>query len=119
MNCGLRVRMHEISPALQRDIDRLDELWSEGLERFGGPLLVGEAFTAADAFFAPVAFRIQTYGLGLGQPAADYAHRLLSLPSMQQWKRAALLEPWREADHEAEVAASGTILEDLRITPGR
>jgi glutathione S-transferase len=119
MNCALRVRMHEISPALQRDIDRLDELWSEGLERFGGPLLVGEAFTAADAFFAPVAFRIQTYGLGLGQPAADYAQRLLSLPSMQQWKRAALLEPWREADHEAEVAASGTILEDLRITPGR
>jgi glutathione S-transferase len=119
MNCGLSVRMHEISAALQRDIDRLDELWSEGLQRFGGPFLVGESFTAADAFFAPVAFRVHTYGLGLGQLAAAYAQRLLSLPSMQDWKRAALLEPWREADHEAEAAACGTILEDLRIAPGR
>jgi glutathione S-transferase len=119
MNCALRVRMHEISPALQRDIDRVDELWSEGLKRFGGPFLVDESFTAADAFFAPVAFRVQTYGLGLGQPASAYAQRLLSLPSMQDWKRAALLEPWREADHEADAASCGTILQDLRIAPGR
>lgn len=119
MNCGLRVRLHEISPALQQDIDRLDELWSDGLQRFGGPFLAGESFTAVDAFFAPVAFRVQTYGLDLGGPAATYAQRLLSLPSMQDWKRAALLEPWREAHHEADAATSGTILEDLRITAGR
>jgi glutathione S-transferase len=119
MNCGLRVRLHEISPALQQDIDRLDELWSGGLERFGGPFLAGESFTAVDAFFAPVAFRVQTYGLDLGRPGATYAQRLLSLPSMQDWKRSALLEPWREAHHEADAATSGTILEDLRITAGR
>jgi glutathione S-transferase len=36
MNCGLRVRLHEISPALQRDLDRTEELWLEGLRRFAG-----------------------------------------------------------------------------------
>ena len=114
MNCGLRVRLHEVEPALQRDLDRLDELWSEGLRRFGGPFLAGGSFSAVDAFFAPVAFRIDTYGLTLREPAVAYARRLLALATMQDWKRAGLLEPWREADHEAEAAASGTILEDLR-----
>ena len=118
MNCGLRVRLHEVEPALQRDLDRLDELWSDGLRRSGGPFLAGASFTAVDAFFAPVAFRIETYGLKLGDAATAYARRLLALASMQDWKRAGLLEPWREADHEAEAAASGTILEDLRSSAG-
>jgi glutathione S-transferase len=67
-----------------------------------------------DAFFAPVAFRVAGYSLPLGEAASAYAARLLALPSMQDWKRAALLEPWREADHEADAAASGTIVADHR-----
>ncbi len=114
MNVGLEVRLHEIEPALQRDVERIDELWSEGLRRFGGGFLGGATFTAVDAFFAPVAFRVATYRLPLGEPASAYAARLLALPSMLEWKRAALLEPWREADHEADAAASGTILADHR-----
>jgi glutathione S-transferase len=116
MNVALKVRLHQIEPALRRDVERVDELWSEGLSRFGGSFLAGDAFTAVDAFFAPVAFRVATYGLPLGEPASAYAARLLALPSMQDWKRAALLEPWREADHEADAAANGTIVEDLRAT---
>jgi glutathione S-transferase len=116
MNVGLEVRLHEIEPALQRDVERVDELWSEGLRRFGGSFLGGADFTAVDAFFAPVAFRVATYGLPLGEPASAYAARLLALPSMLEWKRAALLEPWREVDHEADAAASGTILADHRTT---
>jgi glutathione S-transferase len=114
MNVGLEVRLHEIEPALQRDVERIDELWSEGLRRFSGPFLGGANFTAVDAFFAPVAFRVATYALPLGVPSAAYAARLLALPSMLEWKRAALLEPWREADHEADAAASGTIVADHR-----
>ena len=63
MNCGLRIRLNEIAPALQSDVERIDALWREGLQRFGGPFLAGAQFTAADAFYAPVAFRVQTYGL--------------------------------------------------------
>ena len=85
MSCGVRVRLHETSDALTRDLQRLDELWTEGLKRFGGPFLAGVSFSAVDAFFAPVAFRIQTYGLTVGDSAASYVPRLLSLPSMQEW----------------------------------
>jgi len=119
MNCGLRVTLHAIPPPLAQDIVRINELWAEGLARFGGPFLGGAAFTAADAFFAPVAFRVQTYGLALGAPAATYARRLLALPAMQDWYAAALAETQREAGHEAEVRAVGTITEDLRaLAPG-
>jgi len=114
MNCGLRIRLREVSPALQRNLDRIGELWNEGLGRFGGPFLAGPAFTAADAFYAPVAFRVQTYDLRLPGAAADYARRLLALPAMQDWYRAALAETWREQAHEAEALDVGTVLEDLR-----
>ena len=114
MNCGLRVELERIDKALRRDLNRVDEIWTEGLVRHGGPFLAGRTFTVADAFYAPVAFRVQTYGLPLGERAADYAHRLLELPAMREWYEAALTEPWREAHHEEEVARAGRILQDLR-----
>lgn len=114
MNCGLRIRLEVISEAMALDISRIDELWSEGLNRFGGPFLAGKTFTAVDAFFAPVAFRVQTYGLTLTPVASDYAQRLLALDSMRSWETAALQEPWREPGHEEEALRAGTVLEDLR-----
>ena len=116
MSCGIRARLNETPGALKLDLERLDELWTEGLERFGGPFLAGLSFSAVDAFYAPVAFRIQTYGLDLSDAATAYATRLLNLASMKQWYAAALAEPWREDDHEANIARSGVILEDLRAT---
>jgi len=117
MNCGIRVQLREISPALQKDLDRLTELWSDGLSRFEGPFLAGRAFTAADAFFCPVAFRVQTYGLELGSNSDAYVQRLLSLGPMREWYRAALGERWREPSHEDEVRAAGELTADLREAP--
>ena len=114
MNCGVRVRLAGIPPDLQRDLDRVDELWSEGLRRFGGPFLAGSGFTVADAFYCPVAYRIRTYGIELTGAARDYAGRLLQLPAMLEWEGAALAEPWREASHEREVTEYGNITADLR-----
>ncbi len=114
MSCGTRVRLHEISPALQRDVARIDELWNEGLNRFAGPFLAGKSFCAVDAFFAPVAFRVQTYALALSPPASDYCARLLNLPSMRSWYQDALAETWRELDHEEEVKRTGVVEDDLR-----
>lgn len=116
MNCGIRVRLDAVSPALQLNLDRIAELWLEGLDRFGGPFLAGETFTAVDAFFAPVSVRMQTYGLVLPEPAMDYAERLLDLPAMQAWMDDALAETWREPAHEAEARAAGAILEDRRAS---
>lgn len=116
--CAIRVKKHTISPVLQHDLDRIDELWREGLQRFGGPFLAGKAFTAADAFFAPVAFRVQTYQLPMSPSAMTYVHRLLELKPMRDWYAAALEEPWRELSHDREIEDSGVIVEDLRAPAG-
>jgi glutathione S-transferase len=114
MSCGVRVTLHAVDVALQRDLGRLEALWADGLAKFGGPFLAGARFSAADAFFAPVAFRFQTYGLPFGEAARQYAARLLALPSMQTWYHAALAEPWRDVEHDEEIRAVGTWREDLR-----
>jgi glutathione S-transferase len=114
MNCGLRVKLHSVSSALQQNLDRLDELWSEGLDRFGGPYLAGESFTAVDAFYAPVAFRIQTFNLNLGDAAMAYAQRILNLDVMRDWYEAGLKETWRETEHDREAHEAGTLIADLR-----
>lgn len=113
MNVGVRVRPGPMRPALLRDVARVRELFEEGLDRFGGPWLAGPAFTVLDAFFAPVAFRIRTYGLDVGRGQAWVDH-VLAHPAMQDWERQALAETWREASHEAELAAAGAILADYR-----
>ncbi|RWB01721.1 glutathione S-transferase family protein [Mesorhizobium sp.] len=116
MNCGVRVAPVPMSDALKHDLFRLGDLWDDGLRRFGGPFLAGDRFTAADAFFAPVAFRAQSYGLSFEGAAATYPARLLALPAMREWYAAALAEEWREPNHEAEVRAAGTVIEDFRAT---
>ena len=114
MSCGVRIQLHAISPALQKDISRIDELWNEGLAKFGGPFLAGEKFSAVDAFFAPVVFRAQTYQLPMSISASNYMETILTLPAMRAWYDAALLETWREPAHEQEVLDAGVLLADLR-----
>lgn len=118
MSCGIRVKLHERPEALEKDIARIGELWNEGISRFGGPWLAGAAFTAVDAFFAPVAFRAQSYGLAFGGAADAYMIRVLEHPPMREWYEAALAEPWREPDHEAETKQLGTWTADLRVKAG-
>jgi glutathione S-transferase len=114
MNVGVRVDPARGSPALDRDVARIAELWAEGLDRFGGPWLAGPAFGAVDAFFAPVAFRVRTYGIDVGGPGRSWVEHVLAHPAMREWERQALGETWREAAHEAELAVKGTIIADHR-----
>jgi glutathione S-transferase len=117
MNVGVRVKPKPAGFALERDIARIAEIFDQGLERFGGQFLAGEAFTAADAFFAPVVFRIRTYGIEVGDLGRSWVERMLALPAMQEWDRQALAEPYREEGHETELAETGAIVEDLRAVP--
>jgi len=117
MNCGIRVKLHEFPAALRAEWERIDQLWCEGLDRFGGPFLAGNSFTAVAAFFAPVAFRVQTYSPPLSSRAAAYAEHLRSVPAMKAWYEAALAERWRDEPHDAEARAVGTWTADLRV-PG-
>jgi glutathione S-transferase len=97
MNVGVRVKPKPMSDALTANVARIRELWEEGLARFGGPYLAGPRFSAVDAFFAPVAYRVRTYGLdvgkggGLGRPH----HRPLSRDAAMGGRRAG--GKWREA----------------------
>jgi glutathione S-transferase len=114
MSCGVRVRLSEFPAALGSDLARLGTLWNDGLRRFGGPFLAGDAFTAVDAFYAPVVFRIQTYGLALDAAAAAYADHLLGTRAMREWYGAALEETLRDPPHDDEISQAGQVLQDLR-----
>ena len=79
-----------ISEAAQKDVRRIVAVWSELLERFGGPFLVGE-WSIADAFFTPVATRFRTYGIKPGDhggtaAAGEYLQRLLETPEFLEWE---------------------------------
>lgn len=114
MNLGLRIRLRNVTAALTRDVERVGEVWLDGLKRFRGPYLAGAKFSAVDAFYVPVAFRAQTYGLELPAQAMAYAERLRKLPSSEEWYAAALREPWRDPPHDEEARQTGDWLQDLR-----
>ncbi|BDT69176.1 hypothetical protein os1_33660 [Comamonadaceae bacterium OS-1] len=78
-------------PAVRADVGRLVALWSELLERHGGPMLFGE-FSIADAFFAPICMRLNTYALPLPAAAQAYVDRVTALPGVQAWIQEALAE---------------------------
>ena len=86
---GTRLLREE--PGLQADLARLDGFWADALRTSGGPFLMGD-FCAADAFFAPIATRLKTYGLQLPELSQAYAERLLNHPAVQAWVRDALAE---------------------------
>jgi glutathione S-transferase len=83
-----------MSPEVAKDIDRIVASWTMCRERFGqgGALLFG-AFSAADAFYAPVATRFMTYGVRLPEVARHYVDAVLALPAVQEWSAAARAEP--------------------------
>jgi glutathione S-transferase len=118
MSCGQRVVLRQRTAELEADLDRLRALWTDGLSRFGGPFLAANTFTAVDAFFAPVAFRLQTYGIALDAACDGYAERLRALPAMREWYEAALREPWRDLPHERDVQAVAASITDLRQVAG-
>lgn len=101
MNIRARRRLSP-SPAAQADIDRVISIWTRCRNRHGasGPWLFG-LFSIADAMFAPLVFRFQTYGLTLSGQAAEYAATVLADPPVKQWVAAAKAETAVVAADEA------------------
>jgi glutathione S-transferase len=86
----------------QADIDRIAAIWRDCLQRYGGPYLFGARLTLADAMYAPVVTRFQTYDVKLDRAAQDYCETILSLPDMQEWFEVAKAEPAALEELEAE-----------------
>lgn len=81
------------SPEVAADIERIVGMWSSlrAQHAAAGPFLFGH-FTAADAFYAPVASRFETYAVELPEPCDTYRRTILALPAMREWTAAALAE---------------------------
>jgi glutathione S-transferase len=96
MNARARNRRTAMTAALAADIERIDEIWNDCRHRFGagGPWLFGAEYTIADAMYAPVVLRFNTYGARVSDTARWYMATVLEDPALQEWLRAARSETW-------------------------
>jgi glutathione S-transferase len=95
MNCRRPVRPRDLAPEVLGDIRRIDTMWADCRSRFGkgGPFLFG-SFTAADAMYAPVVLRFETYAIEVGPASRAYMAAIGGLPALGEWKAAARAEEW-------------------------
>jgi glutathione S-transferase len=84
------------------DIERITDIWRDCLKTYGGPYLFGAAPTMADAMYAPVCTRFQTYDVKLDKVCTDYRDRIMALPDMVEWIEAARNEPDELPELDAE-----------------
>jgi glutathione S-transferase len=100
--CNIRRRAEPRVPSrisgedVRHELTRLEALWNDLRARFGGggPYLFGSRPTIADAFYAPVATRLRTYGVILEGAAQTYARAILTDPAFLAWEKDAIAETW-------------------------
>ena len=100
MNMRREKRSIDVSDAVLRDVARIENLWTDALDRSGGPFLFGQ-FSIADAMFAPVVNRLDVYLLTENQVARSYMAHMQSQPAWQEWETAGKAEPWIVEEDEA------------------
>jgi glutathione S-transferase len=102
MNARARNRRTAMTAGLAADVERIDEIWNDCRHRFGagGPWLFGAEYTIADAMYAPVVLRFNTYGARVSDTARWYMATALEDSALQAWLRAAREEPWTIAADE-------------------
>jgi glutathione S-transferase len=95
MNLGKRYAQRDRGEAVARDVARFSDIVRDarGLFGAGGPFLFG-AFSAADAMYAPLATRLDTYSVPLDAATRSYVDAILALPAFQEWRSAAMKEEW-------------------------
>ena len=101
MNLGKRFAPREFGSEVADNVRRLEGLWSQARVRFGadGPFLYGR-FGAADAMFAPVVTRLDTYQIPVSSETRRYMDAVVKHPAFVAWRAAALQEPWTIAHYD-------------------
>ncbi len=99
MNARLQRQM-QVEAGVARDIERISDIWSQCLEKSGGPWLFGE-FGIVDAMFAPVALRFHSYQPRLPAKASAYVQTHVKNPALMEWIAAGRIE--KEVIKEDEV----------------
>lgn len=92
--------LRSLPGAVTADVARIESLWRWALDLSGGPWLGGTRFSAADAFFAPVALRFREYALAPGAEAQAYAAGLLSHEAVARWIAMARADPRRLPNYD-------------------
>ena len=81
----------ELRDDTKAQIARILSAWEWALSTYKGEFLFG-ALSVADCMYAPVVTRFVTYGVDVSAPVRSYMDRMLALPAMQQWRKAAQAE---------------------------
>ncbi len=85
---NLRISYTDCAPpeAVLADLRRLELLWNWAQDQTGSQTWLCGNYSAADAFYAPVASRIATYNLPVGPQAQAYVDAHLAHQSFRQWR---------------------------------
>ena len=85
----------QLNEAVLRDIRRIEEIWHSCRTKFGknGKFLFGK-FSIADAMFAPVASRLDTFAIEVSDESRAYVDAVINTAAFQAWREAALKETW-------------------------
>ncbi|SOE47371.1 glutathione S-transferase [Burkholderia sp. D7] len=75
----------ELTAGALANVKRIDLIWRNCLDAHGGPFLFGKEFGIADAMFAPVVMRFNSYAPKLSETALAYAARITALPIVAEW----------------------------------
>ncbi len=89
----------DISDAARKDVARIEQVWRDCLDAYGGPFLFGH-LSAADAMFAPVVNRFEVYKLTEDPAALSYMAHMKDQPAWLEWEAAGRAEPWIVAEDE-------------------
>jgi glutathione S-transferase len=81
----------ELRPETKAEIARVLMLWTTALAKSGGPFLYGP-LSIADCMYAPICSRFTTYRIQMPDAAKAYVSRMLALPALADWGRAAQKE---------------------------
>jgi glutathione S-transferase len=75
-----------LTSAAANDVKRIEQIWLECRERYNprGPWLFGE-YSSADAMYAPIALRFNTYGAALSAVADAYVKQTLDDAHLREW----------------------------------
>ena len=102
MYLSKRYATRDRGEAVAADVARVETIWRETRSRFAaptdGPFLFG-TFCAADAMYAPVATRIDTYSMDVADETQAYVSAVKSHPAFVEWREAALAEIWDDTKY--------------------
>ena len=76
---------------VRANVQRIESMWAQALADSGGPFLFG-AFSAVDAYYAPVCLRLQRYALPVSDATTAYVGRMLATSAVLAWVADALAE---------------------------